>query len=101
MSQYFLVVGTVYDLGEWVMVSFSFLHGAFLVKLPHSPLCQLPQDDHHCLQLMIWLLCRRPFLVLESCEVFKLARYAMPMKEYLIMAAERVLRRAEGSAALV
>ena len=33
----------------------------------------------------------RPSLVLESHEVVKLARYAMAMKECLVMAAERVL----------
>ena len=42
-----------------------------------------------------------PSLVLGSYEVVKLVMYAMTMKEYLIMAGERVFRRAEGSAALV
>ena len=36
----------------------------------------------------------RPSLILESYEVVMLASYAVAMKEYLIMAAERVLPRA-------
>ena len=40
-------------------------------------------------------------LVFELHEVVKLARYAVAMKEHVIMAAERVLRRAEGSAVFV
>ena len=73
------------------MVSFQLLRGAFLVKR----VCVSTSSGRPSLPLVgDFVALSRPSLVLESHEVVILARYAMAVKENLIMAAERGLRRA-------
>ena len=70
------------------------LASSWCLPWPTSLMCQ-SQNDHlgpwwMILVALSWLL-----LVLEFHELVKLARYAMAMKDFWIMAAERVVRRAE------